>query len=165
MRTCYVTEFKNLIGYKDGLELQNRAFKFVVQNNMDGILLLLQHKPVITIGKSGGIDNLLVSRKALNRFGIELYKSSRGGNITYHGPGQLVAYPILNLGKFQKDAHWYLRQLETVVMNTVRYYGVKAGIKPKLYWSMGRESKTCSNRCRNKKVDNKARLCPQYMCK
>ncbi|WP_147565897.1 lipoyl(octanoyl) transferase LipB [Clostridium tyrobutyricum] len=131
MRTCYLTQFKNLTSYKYGLELQHKAFEFVVQNNIDGILLLLQHKPVITIGKSGGMDNLLVSKETLNRFGIELYKCSRGGNITYHGPGQLVVYPILNLNKFQKDAHWYLRQLETVVMNTVRSYGVKAGIKPK----------------------------------
>ncbi|WP_446896985.1 lipoyl(octanoyl) transferase LipB [Clostridium sp. LBM24168] len=131
MRRCYVTEFKKLIDYSEGIEIQQKAFDFVSKNNIDGILLLLQHKPVITIGKSGGDKNILVSRDELNNYGIELCHTSRGGNITYHGPGQLVGYPILNLNGFHKDAHLYLRQLEKVLINTVRECGINAGIKPK----------------------------------
>lgn len=131
MRKCYVIEFKNPIGYAEGLEIQQRAFNLVNKNEMDGILLLLQHKPVFTIGRSGGKDNLLVSKEKLDELGIELYETSRGGNITYHGLGQLVAYPILNLNKFKKDAHWYLRQLEEVVIRTLETYGITPRRKPK----------------------------------
>lgn len=131
LKICYAVEFKELIGYQEGIQIQKKAFDFVNKNNIDGILLLLQHKPVITIGKSGGDENILVSREELSDRGIELYHTSRGGNITYHGPGQLVGYPILNLNSFQKDAHLYLRKLENVLINTVRECGINAGIKPK----------------------------------
>ena len=131
MRECYVTEFKNPVDYLEGIEIQRRAFNFVNENSIDGVLLLLQHNPVITIGKSGGEDNILVSKDYLNKLGVDLCHTSRGGNVTYHGPGQIVGYPILNLNSFKKDAHLYLRQLEMVLMNTVRKYGIKAGIKPK----------------------------------
>ncbi|BAH07054.1 hypothetical protein CKR_2003 [Clostridium kluyveri NBRC 12016] len=131
LRKCYVKEFHKLISYSEGIEIQQKAFDFVIRNNIDGILLLLQHKPVITIGKSGGKNNILASKYELDKYSIDLCHTSRGGNVTYHGPGQLVGYPILNLNNFQKDIHLYLRQLELILINTVREYGIKAGIKPK----------------------------------
>lgn len=131
MKNCYVTELKEFISYKKGIELQKKAFDRVNSGEIDGILLLLQHNPVITIGKAGGRENLLVSEEKLKELGIELYESTRGGNITYHGPGQMVAYPIFNLNKFNKDAHLYLRQLEEVLIRTLNVYNIKAGRKVK----------------------------------
>jgi lipoyl(octanoyl) transferase len=131
LKSCYVTELRESISYKEGIELQKKAFDIVNAGKIDGILLLLQHKPVITIGKGGGKENLLVSREKLDELGVEIYETTRGGNITYHGPGQLVSYPILNLNKFNKDAHLYLRQLEEVIIRTLREYDINAGRKIK----------------------------------
>lgn len=131
MNNCYVIKIDKPVGYAEGLEIQQRTFNLVKEKQMDGIILFLQHKPVITIGSSGGKENLLVSKERLDALGIELFQTRRGGNITYHGQGQLVAYPILNLNKFKKDAHWYLRQLEEVIIRTLKTYGIIAGRKPK----------------------------------
>lgn len=131
MKKCYVLEYKKLIDYEEGLEIQKRAFDFVKENDIDGIILLLQHKPVFTTGSSGGNENMLVSKELLDEMGINIYQSSRGGNITFHGPGQMVAYPILDLSKFKKDLHWYLRQLEEVIIKAIETYGIEAGRKPK----------------------------------
>lgn len=131
MANCYVIEVDRLVSYEDGLELQQKAFNFVKKTEIDGVLLLLQHKPVITVGASGGKDNLLIPRENLEALGIDFYESKRGGNITYHGPGQLVGYPIMKLEKFNKDVHWYLNQLEEVIIETLKIYGINAGRKLK----------------------------------
>lgn len=131
MKRCYVLEIKEPIDYEEGLEIQKRAFDFIKNNDIDGIILLLQHKPVFTTGSSGGNENMLASKVLLDEMGINIYQSSRGGNITYHGPGQMVAYPILDLQEFKKDLHWYLRQLEEVIIKTIETYGIEAGRKPK----------------------------------
>lgn len=101
-RRCFVVNLKGLIGYGEGLVLQEKAFDKVVSGKADGILLLLEHKPVFTIGRSGGKENLLADEKYLKTAGIELYETNRGGNITYHGPGQIVAYPIFDLKNWKK---------------------------------------------------------------
>jgi len=131
MNTCYVIQIENPIGYADAMQLQKQAFEMVMRQQIDGIILMLEHKPVLTLGRKGGIDQLKVPEKVLSSFGIEIYKSNRGGNITYHGPGQLVTYPILNLKRFRMDTHWYLRQLESVVITMLKTYGLEAGRKEK----------------------------------
>jgi len=130
-RRCFVVNLKGLIGYGEGLVLQEKAFDKVVSGKADGILLLLEHKPVFTIGRSGGKENLLVDEKYLKTAGIELYETNRGGNITYHGPGQIVAYPIFNLSKWKKDLQWYVSCLEEVIIQVLKDYNIKAGRKPK----------------------------------
>jgi len=130
-KRCFVVEFKEPVGYGEGLALQERAFNKVYVGEADGILLLLEHKPVFTIGRSGGRENLLVDERALDMLGIELYETNRGGNITYHGPGQIVAYPIFNLSKWKKDLPWYVSCLEEVVIRVLRDYDIRAGRKPK----------------------------------
>jgi len=130
-RRCFVVNLKGLIGYDEGLVLQEKAFDKVVSRKADGILLLLEHKPVFTIGRSGGKENLLVDEKYLKTAGIELYETNRGGNITYHGPGQIVAYPIFNLSKWKKDLQWYVSCLEEVIIQVLKDYNIKAGRKPK----------------------------------
>ncbi|HOM98535.1 MAG TPA: octanoyltransferase, partial [Acetomicrobium sp.] len=91
-RRCFVVELEGLISYGEGLVLQEKAFDKVTSGEADGILLLLEHKPVFTVGRSGGKENLLVDESCLKTAGIELYETNMGGNITYHGPGLIVAY-------------------------------------------------------------------------
>ncbi len=89
-------------------------------------LLFVEHPHVYTLGKSGDIDNLLVDEKVLEQKGATFYKINRGGDITYHGPGQIVGYPILDLDNFFTDIHKYLRLLEEMVILTLAEYGLKA---------------------------------------
>ena len=93
-------------------------------------LLLCEHPPVYTLGKSGQAGNVLVSEAALQQKGIEYYQTNRGGDITFHGPGQIVGYPILDLEKYYTDIGKYLRNLEEVVMLTLQEYGIKGERSP-----------------------------------
>ena len=93
-------------------------------------LLLCEHPPVYTLGKSGQAGNVLISEAALQQKGIEYYQTNRGGDITFHGPGQIVGYPILDLEKYYTDIGKYLRNLEEVVMLTLQEYGIKGERSP-----------------------------------
>ena len=88
-------------------------------------LILCEHNPVFTLGKSGSVDNLLLSEEKLEEAGIEFFKINRGGDITYHGPGQIVCYPILDLDRIFTDVHKYIRMLEEVVIRTLAHYDIK----------------------------------------
>lgn len=88
-------------------------------------LLFCEHNPVYTIGKSGSMDNLLLSEEELRLKQIELYKINRGGDITFHGPGQIVGYPIFDLDCFFTDVHKYVRYLEEAIIRTIAEYGLK----------------------------------------
>ncbi|MEO5890461.1 MAG: lipoyl(octanoyl) transferase LipB [Ferruginibacter sp.] len=87
-------------------------------------LLLCEHPPVYTLGKSGHMENILISETDMEQRGIQFYKTNRGGDITFHGPGQIVGYPILDLEKFYTDIGRYLRELEEVIMLTLAEYGL-----------------------------------------
>lgn len=119
-----------LIKYKEGLQMQSTAFEKVRNEESEGILILLEHYPVYTIGTGGGWDNLLCSKKYLEEQGIDLAEINRGGNITFHGPGQIVAYPIFNLLKLGCDAHRYIASLEQVVIDVLGEYGIEGSRKP-----------------------------------
>ncbi len=129
-RSCFSLRLNGLTKYLEGLNLQNLALEKVMSGKADCILILLEHEPVLTVGKSGGRENLLVDERELERLGVELQNTGRGGNITYHGPGQVVAYPVLNLGKWKKDLPWYVHSLEEVVIRVLEDYGIEAGRKP-----------------------------------
>ena len=88
-------------------------------------LLYVEHPPVFTLGKSGSLDHVLMSEEHLQRMGIEFFRTNRGGDITFHGPGQLVGYPILDLELFYTDIGKYLRNIEEVVIRTLGDYGLK----------------------------------------
>ena len=90
-------------------------------------LLLCQHPPTYTLGKSGKPEHLLLDEAALAAHGATFHRINRGGDITFHGPGQLVAYPILDLEALRPDIHWYLRALEEAVIQTLATYGLPAG--------------------------------------
>lgn len=91
----------------------------------ENYLLFVEHPHVYTLGKSGAMDNVLLSEENLKKRGIQFYKINRGGDITYHGPGQIVGYPILDLDNFFTDIHRYLRFLEEVIILTLGEYGIK----------------------------------------
>ncbi len=88
-------------------------------------LLFVEHDPVVTLGKHGHESNIIVPVNILRRKGIEFYKINRGGDVTYHGPGQLVGYPILDLEYLNPDVGWYMRSLEEVIIRTLADYGLK----------------------------------------
>ncbi|MDQ0337700.1 lipoyl(octanoyl) transferase [Caldalkalibacillus uzonensis] len=93
-------------------------------------LLLLEHNHVYTFGRSGQQEHLLISAEMCKQRGIELAYIDRGGDITYHGPGQLVGYPLILLNRWKNDAHLYLRMVEETIIKTLSHYGIEAGRKP-----------------------------------
>ncbi|WP_281682097.1 lipoyl(octanoyl) transferase LipB, partial [Zunongwangia profunda] len=124
--------------YKETWDEQERLFKEIldlkVKNRRENTkretpnyLLSVEHPHVYTLGKSGDISNLLINEKQLEEKGASFYKINRGGDITYHGPGQMVIYPILDLDNFFTDIHKYLRLLEEAVILVLQDFGIKAG--------------------------------------
>ncbi len=97
------------------------------QLSTENYLLFVEHPPVFTLGKSGNINNVLLSEDRLKHKGIEFYRTNRGGDITFHGPQQIVGYPILDLEKFDTDIGHYLRNLEEVIILALADYGIRAG--------------------------------------
>ena len=135
------TEDLGLKDYKETWDYQEELFKAIVdlkiKNRREeaGLetpnhFLFVEHPHVFTLGKSGDFDNLLVSEKELAAKNATFYKINRGGDITYHGPGQVVGYPILDLENFFTDIHKYLRLLEEMVILTLAEYGLKAERSP-----------------------------------
>jgi len=113
-----------IVDYGEAHHLQKRLLQEHIEGRGSDFLLLLQHNPVITIGRGGGRDNILMPRAALKAARIDTYETERGGDVTYHGPGQLTGYPIIDLRHFRKDAHWYLRQLEEIIISVLVGYGI-----------------------------------------
>jgi lipoyl(octanoyl) transferase len=111
--------------YADALELQLSLAARCRRGEIKAALILLEHDPVITMGAAAKRENLLLSDAALNKLGISVVHTDRGGDVTYHGPGQVVAYPILNLRELRLDAHGYLRRLEQVVIGVLEEYGLE----------------------------------------
>jgi lipoyl(octanoyl) transferase len=133
-----------VVPYLEGKEIQLKAFEKVKKGETDGILILLQHNPVYTIGISGGdSEDILVPIDYIKEK-AELYKVERGGKITFHGPGQVVAYPIFNLAKWQKDVHLFVHSLEEAVIRLLREYGIIAGRKEKYTGVWVGDEKICA---------------------
>jgi len=122
--------------YKEVWEYQNKLFQKVIdiklanrerekQEPTPNYFLFTEHPHVYTLGKSGKINNLLLNEDQLKEKGITFFKSNRGGDITYHGPGQIIGYPIIDLDNFFPDIHLYMRKLEEVIILTIADYGLK----------------------------------------
>lgn len=116
--------------FKDTLDLKIRNRREELSLVTPNHFLFVEHPHVYTLGKSGDISNLLVDEKVLAAKGAAFYKINRGGDITYHGPGQIVGYPILDLDNFFTDIHKYLRFLEEMVILTLAEYGIKSERSP-----------------------------------
>ena len=125
-----------LIEYEDALEYQLNLFNEIIDNKLSNRknntniktknhLVFVEHNHVYTLGKSGKINNLLIDKEILEKNKIKFFKTNRGGDITYHGPGQIVCYPIIDLDNFFTDIHKYLRNLEETIILTLRDYGIQ----------------------------------------
>ncbi len=140
MRKCSVRELGR-IAYGDALAMQQQIVAARKLGQTPDHLLLLEHPHVITLGRNGHPENLLASGEILARAGISFYPTDRGGDVTYHGPGQLVGYPILDLREWKRDVGAYVRSIEQVIIDTLADYGIAAGRIPKLtgVWVDGRK--------------------------
>jgi lipoyl(octanoyl) transferase len=125
VKSCQVVEL-GLIGYAEAYALQKRVVAARKADAIGDVLLLCEHTPVITQGRNGKREHLLVSENVLRQRNVEFYETSRGGDVTYHGPGQLVGYPILQLGAIRKDVVWYVRMLEEVMIGATAEFGICA---------------------------------------
>ncbi len=126
---CQVEQL-GLIDYAAGLELQRERVAQRKAGAIPDTLLLLEHPHVYTLGRNADEKNLLVSAEWLASRGAQVFRTDRGGDVTYHGPGQLVGYPILDLTQHRRDISWYMRSLEEVFIRTARDYGIEAGRSP-----------------------------------
>ncbi len=126
-RAIEVIRLPGLTPYAEALTRQEERQRDVEANRAGNALFLVQHPPVITLGRNAHAANLLAAPEQLGALGVELVDSSRGGDVTYHGPGQLVAYPVLNLAHWRRAIRWYLRCLEEVLIRTLRRYGLEGG--------------------------------------
>lgn len=117
----------NLIDYKEAWDLQKDVLEARSNNLIDDTFFLLEHYNTYTLGRVADKKHLISSDSFLKLNKISVYEIDRGGDITYHGPGQIVGYPVINLSDWQKDTHKYLRALEEVIIKTCDYYGIIAG--------------------------------------
>jgi lipoate-protein ligase B len=116
------------VPYEEALELQRSLARERISGAIpEDILLLLEHPPVVTLGRSAKARNLVSSADFLASRGVELFEVERGGDVTFHGPGQLVGYPIIDLKRHKLDLHWYLRQVEEALIRTLAAYSIPAG--------------------------------------
>ena len=120
-----------LVPYADGLELQRALVEDRKADRIPDTLLLLQHPHVVTVGvKKDGRSHIIASPQQLEARGVEVFETGRGGDVTYHGPGQIVGYPIIDLNPDRRDVHRYVRDLEEVMIRVCADYGVAAGRSP-----------------------------------
>lgn len=125
MRRCEFHRL-HLVTYENGMKLQQKLVEMRQREEIDDQLLFLEHPPVITLGRGGDATNLLATPEALAGHGVRFYETTRGGDITYHGPGQIVGYPILHLGEGNRDVRKYVTAIEEVLIRTVAEYGITA---------------------------------------
>ena len=125
MNRCHTIDL-GLIGYAEAWALQKRIVAARKAAAVEDVLLVCEHPHVITQGRNGKREHLLASEHVLRQKGVEYYETSRGGDITYHGPGQIVGYPILNLGAIRRDVVWYVRMLEEAMIRATSEFGITA---------------------------------------
>jgi lipoyl(octanoyl) transferase len=129
-RELWITKLGRM-GYEEALGLQRDvALRRISGDVPQDVLLLVEHPPVVTLGRSSKQKNLVSSPGFLASRGVELFEVERGGDVTFHGPGQLVGYPIIDLKRHRQDLHWFLRQVEEALIRTIAEYGVSGERSP-----------------------------------
>jgi lipoyl(octanoyl) transferase len=123
---CQV-ELPGVVGYEESLRLQRERVAARKAGDIADTLILLEHPPVYTLGRNANRENLLFSPERLRRLGAEVFETDRGGDVTFHGPGQMVGYPILDLTQHRRDLAWYMHSLEEVFIRAVGQFGIQAG--------------------------------------
>ena len=133
---------QGLTPYSEALEFQRRIAAARIAGEIDrDVLLLLEHNPVVTLGRSSKDKHVVASRSFLAEHGVDLFEVERGGDVTFHGPGQLVGYPIIDLKQHRQDLHWYLRTLEQALISTLSAFEIAAELKAGYtgVWTGGRK--------------------------
>ena len=133
-----------MISYKYAWDLQKSMFELRTKNQIEDILFLLEHPHTYTLGKTADRNNLIYNDKQLLEKNISVFDIDRGGDITYHGPGQIVGYPIIDLKNWKQDTHLYLRNLEEVIIRTCAEYGLQTERKEKYTGVWLGERKICA---------------------
>lgn len=131
-----------MMAYVDALELQRAAARARIAGSLgEDLLILVEHPPVVTQGRSSKAQHLLASPALLDARGVELREVERGGDVTFHGPGQLVGYPIVDLKRHKQDLHWYLRQVEEALIRALRAFDLVGERREGLtgVWTSGRK--------------------------
>lgn len=113
-----------LIDFNKAYIIQKENLNLVKSGNCDGVIILAEHTPVFTIGRLKSADNFILSHDKIRSLGIDIVHTDRGGDITFHGPGQIIAYPIFNLNKHERDMHKFLRSIEEVAMKALSHYAI-----------------------------------------
>lgn len=126
MRSAWLVDCGRM-AYNRAWALQRAVVRARQEERIPDVVLLTEHPPVITVGRAGRTSNILVSREMLAARGVDVYEVERGGDVTYHGPGQLVGYPIINLRALDEDVVRYVRLLEAALISTVGAWGIAAG--------------------------------------
>jgi lipoate-protein ligase B len=126
MRSCEVIDLGRL-GYAEALAIQHRYVERRRHGQGNDVLLFVEHPHVVTLGRNGKHDHVLASSEILSRSGIAFYETDRGGDATYHGPGQLVGYPIVDLREWKRDVRAYFRGVEQVLIEALAVLGIEAG--------------------------------------
>jgi lipoyl(octanoyl) transferase len=119
-----------LIPFRQAWKQQEELVKEIQKGNARSTLVLCQHPTVITIGRNGGMHNIVASQELLADNNVEIIPINRGGDITLHNPGQLIGYPIFRLTDFKEDLHWFLRNIEQAIINVLANFGLNAGQYP-----------------------------------
>ena len=128
--------------YAEALELQRSIARDRISGAISqDVLLLMEHPPVVTLGRSTKEKHLVASPEFLQTHGVELFEVERGGDVTFHGPGQLVGYPIVDLKRHRQDLHWYLRKIEEALINALADYGIPGERNPSFtgVWTRGKK--------------------------
>jgi lipoyl(octanoyl) transferase len=130
------------VAYEEALELQRHIARDRISGALpQDVLLLVEHPPVVTLGRASKGKHLIASPEFLLSKGVELFEVERGGDVTFHGPGQLVGYPIVDLKRHRLDLHWYLRKIEEALINTLADYDIVAERNPSFtgVWTKGKK--------------------------
>jgi lipoate-protein ligase B len=130
------------VAYEEALELQRHIARDRISGALpQDVLLLVEHPPVVTLGRAAKGKHLIASPEFLRSKGVELFEVERGGDVTFHGPGQLVGYPIVDLKRHRLDLHWYLRKIEEALINTLADYDIVAERNPTFtgVWTKGKK--------------------------
>jgi lipoyl(octanoyl) transferase len=130
-RTCTVRDLGRM-SYGDALAIQRHIAEQRKRGVGTDYLLFVEHPHVVTVGRNGHLENILAPEEALRRQGIDLYETDRGGDVTYHGPGQVVGYPILDLREWKRDVGAYVRAIEQILIDSLGEFGITAYRIPKL---------------------------------
>jgi lipoate-protein ligase B len=133
-----------LVEYSRALEIQKELFSRVRSGSLDSAIVFCRHYPVITLGRRANPLNIIADQAELSRQGIKVYRSERGGDVTYHGPGQLMVYPVVQLELFRKDIHYFLRTLEENVIALLSAFKIRAVARKGLTGVWVGEQKICS---------------------